>query len=261
MRFVVFSFDDARSDFYTRAFPILKKYNIPSTLNVITNFLSDKEKKSRINFPSSNSGMTKENLLECYESGLIEVACHGANHLNTKEDIINNIESLLNLGIKGPFGFASPNSVITENNKNDNGIWDLIKEGKLQYVRSGIQIRREGGFYTALSLVDRFLHSDVIYYYLNQRNIITKFDSLNTHIVPSVAVFSYTRRHQIESLIEKQKDSTAIILMFHSVLRPGDECYGCDKYYWDAKEFESLCSFIKRQNDVRVCMTKDLFSI
>lgn len=262
MKTIVLSFDDARCDFYTRAFPILKKYRIPSTLNVITNYLGDMGKEHLISFPSSRFGMTKENLLECYESGLIEVACHGANHLNTKEDVLDNITALRGIGINEPvFGFASPNSVLTENNKNETGIWGLVKEGKLQYIRSGIQIRREGYLYSALSLIDRYLHSDFIFFYLNQRNIIINYDTLNKHIIPSIAVFSYTRRHQMESLIRKQKDSTAIILMFHSVLRPGDEGYGTDRYYWDEKEFEAFCSFIKQQKDVHVCMTKDLFSI
>ena len=261
MKTIVLSFDDARSDFYTRAFPILKKYCIPSTLNVITNFLSDNNLQSSFSFPSSKSGMSKENLFECYESGLVEVACHGANHQNTKEDVIDNIKELRRLGIKDPIlGFASPNSVLTELNKNNDGIWDLIKEGHLQYIRSGIQIRREGYYYSALSLIDRYVHSDYLYGYLNRHNIIVDFNTLSKRIVPSVAVFSYTKRHQIESLIKKQKDSTAIILMFHSILKKTDDGYGTDRYYWNADEFEKLCSFLKSQNDVKTCMTRDLLS-
>ena len=34
MKYVVFSFDDGRKDFYTNALPILRKYNLLATVNV-----------------------------------------------------------------------------------------------------------------------------------------------------------------------------------------------------------------------------------
>ena len=259
MKTIVLSFDDARYDFFTRAFPILKKYSIPSTLNVISNFLSDNNQQSAISFPSSKLGMSKDNLLECYETGLVEVACPGANHLNTKQDVMDSIKELRSIGIRYPIlGFASPNSVITEQNKNNDGVWDLIEEGELLYVRSGIQIRREGYLYSALSLIDRYIHSDFLYGYLNRHNIIDSPGILSKRIIPSVAVFSYTKRHQIESLIKRQRDSSTIILMFHSILNTKDEGYGADRYYWNADDFEMLCSFLKSQSDVKICMTRDL---
>ena len=86
------------------------------------------------------------------------------------------------------------------------------------------------------------------------------FFSKSNSIIPSVAVFSYTKRHQIEALINKQMDSTAFILMFHSILKTTDDGYGADRYYWDAGDFECLCAFLKSRNDLSICMTKDLFS-
>jgi hypothetical protein len=39
MKTIILSFDDARRDFYTRALPIIKKYNLTATLNVISDFI------------------------------------------------------------------------------------------------------------------------------------------------------------------------------------------------------------------------------
>lgn len=257
MKTIILSFDDARRDFYTRAFPIMKKYGLPSTLNVISSYLSDFNREGHISFPSSKQGISIDQLLECYKSGLVEIACHGANHLNTKEDVERNLEELRGMGVgEQILGFASPESVITEQNKNEKGIWKLVEDGQLLYVRSGIQIRREGYVYAALSLLDRYIHSNSLFRYLNRKNVIINVS--NDQILPSVAIFSYTKLHQVFSFIEKLKDSSATILMFHSILRNGDEGYGCDRYYWDAEEFESLCAFLKSRSDIRVCMTKDL---
>lgn len=257
MKTIALSFDDARSDFYTRAYPIMKKYGLPSTLNVISSFLSDYSRDSNISFPSAKQGVSKEQLIECYNSGLVEIACHGANHLNSKDDVEKNIEDLRNLGIDEKcFGFASPESVLTERNIKEKGIWELVEEGKLLYVRSGIQIRREGYVYSALSLLDRYVHSNLLFWYLNRKNVVSNIS--NVYILPSAAFFSYTKLHQVYSFIEKLDDSSVIVLMFHSILRKGDEGYGCDRYYWDAEEFESLCAFLSSRNDIHICMTRDL---
>ena len=42
MKYVVLSFDDGRRDFYVNAFPILMKYKLVATLNVITDYVGKK---------------------------------------------------------------------------------------------------------------------------------------------------------------------------------------------------------------------------
>ncbi len=259
MKTIVMSFDDARSDFYSRAFPILKHYGIPSTLNVITRYMSD--------FPGhvdrTNDqyvGVSSKELMECYKSGLVEVACHGAYHKNTKDDVEQSIADLRNLGINEQiFGFASPGCHITEQNKNDNGIWDLVESGHLLYVRSGVSIRREGMLYVALSLINRYVHSKILYKYLNRHNIILNMEHLSKHVLPAVTIFSYTTVRQLEYLIDSMPDSSAVILMLHSILRKEDSGYRYDRFCWDEKEFELLCAYLKSCKDVQLCMTKELY--
>lgn len=253
MKTIIFSFDDARQDFYSRAVPILQKYNLTATLNVITDFIQNQSKYTCFN-SGCNQSMTQEELLSCQEIG-IEIACHGHLHLNTKEDVLNNIKYLKAMGLKFPkgIGFASPNSEITDKNKHHNGIWDIFLDGTLSYVRSGTQILREGFWYTFLSTIDRFIHSPKLWFKLNKHNILHK-EMLNG-ILPSITIHSYTTLKQIQYMIDHMPDNTAIILMFHSICSQNDEGYGKDKWYWDVKHFEELCLYIKEQMNTANLMT------
>lgn len=252
MKQVVLSFDDSRSDFYTRAFPILKHYNLPSTLNVITGFITN---TISLNFSSSKKAITKDELLELEQSGLVEIACHGSNHLNTKEDVQKNIEELKMFGINVQgIGFASPNSVLTWGNKNENGIWDLINSGELSYIRSGTQIRREGYLYIIKSIIERFTHSPRLFYNLNKRNLV-----LDDNIfLPSVSIYSYTTISEIKYFINHMPENASVVFMFHSILNQSDYGYRRDKYYWPEENFKELCGYLKECDKVEVCTTKEL---
>lgn len=254
MKRIVFSFDDSRSDFYTRAFPVLSRYKYPSTLNVITGFVNGNKD---ISFLSAVKSVTREELVICQQSGLVEIACHGSEHLNTKIDIENNISELNEMGIDTQsIGFASPNSVITWENKNNDGVWDLVDNGTLKYVRSGIQIRREGVVYIMKSIIGKMTHIPALFYSLNKRNVITS-NLKNKKFLPSVSIYSYTTVREVEHLIEKMPDNSSVILMFHSILKETDDGYKKDKYYWDLSKLERLCEYLKH-NEVMVCTTKDI---
>ena len=67
---VVLTFDDGYGDFYTDAFPILKKYNVKSTVFINSGL---------INQPNY---MTKPQVLELAKSGIVELGGHGYSHLN-----------------------------------------------------------------------------------------------------------------------------------------------------------------------------------
>ena len=62
------TFDDGYQDFYTNAFPLLKKYKMKATLYIIINKL-DKP-----------GYLTKAELKELAESGLVEIGSHTFNH-------------------------------------------------------------------------------------------------------------------------------------------------------------------------------------
>lgn len=106
---LVLTFDDAYRDFYTTVFPLLKKYNIPATVFVIT---SDVGK---------NGNVTWDMLREMQLSGLVEIGSHTVHHYDltrTRPETVlaemknskNKLEMELGLPVRYlayPFGSAN----------------------------------------------------------------------------------------------------------------------------------------------------------
>ena len=69
---IALTFDDGYQDFYTVAFPILKKYGVKATIYAIVDFLD---------YPNY---MTKDELKEISDSNLVEVGSHTLNHIYLK---------------------------------------------------------------------------------------------------------------------------------------------------------------------------------
>lgn len=66
---LVLTFDDGYRDFYTNAYPILKKYNIPAGLYVINQDIGKR------------GNVTWEMIKNLHEDGLVEIGAHTVNHL------------------------------------------------------------------------------------------------------------------------------------------------------------------------------------
>ena len=65
---VALTFDDGYEDFYTQAFPLLKKYQIKATIYIIINRFGQKDY------------LTKDQVKEMATSGLVEIGSHTFNH-------------------------------------------------------------------------------------------------------------------------------------------------------------------------------------
>ncbi len=255
MKYISLSFDDSRSDTYDVAKPIMEKYGLTGTCNVITDFVLN---PSHFSFVSAANSMTAEQVIEWVKWGG-EIACHGSTHKNTPNDIIKNIDELKRIGVDiGTIGFASPESWLTVSNMESSGIKKLKDDGVVKYLRSGIQVRREGVWYTLISVVEMFTHSPYLYYLQNKRCVF-KYKAENEFVL-SAAVKDYTTVRQVKYLIETLVDSEALILMFHSVLEKGNEGYGTDHYYWDSNRFDELCNYLSESDDITVVNTCDLLS-
>ncbi len=255
MKYIAFSFDDARADTYYVAKPIMEKYGLIATVNVVSDFVLN---PGNYYFEPVKNAMTKEQVLEWQKWGG-EVACHGSTHVNTSEDVLKNIKELNQMGIDTEhIGFASPNSWMTVDSMVKSGIGDLKKQKLIKYVRSGIQVRREGFLFTLISVIEMLTHSTLLYYLLN-RYCIFKYKS-SPEIVLSVSVKDYTSIKQIMYLISKLQEDEAVVLMFHSILNKEDEGFGIGHYFWDADNFEKLCELLSRDNGIIVKKTRELLS-
>ena len=94
---VVLTFDDGFDDNYTNVFPVLKKYNFPATIFLITG-LVNKEMNNSQNIPLKI--LNWEQIQEMHQSGLIDFQPHTVNHQELNEnEIVNSkkdIEEKLN---------------------------------------------------------------------------------------------------------------------------------------------------------------------
>ena len=251
MKKIVLSFDDARADTYRNAWPILKQHNFPCTINVVTDFVEHPHQYACF-ASGNNESMTPGQLMECEQNGA-EIACHGHTHQNTVQDILDNIAALCRMGLKTlDIGFASPFSHITKNNCQD--IKALRDDKTISYIRSGIQARREGLLYAAFTWVERKTHSKVLFWWLNQRNVLR---DKNAEILPSVGITKHTTVQQILYMIDRMQPDDCVILMFHSVLCRAEAGYGKDEWCYDSTRFKQLCAALKQNDEVQVITTKD----
>lgn len=72
---IILTFDDGYADFYTQAWPLLKKYNLKATIYISTGFLNDEKQRY----------LTWTQLKELDQSPLITVGNHTINHINVAQ--------------------------------------------------------------------------------------------------------------------------------------------------------------------------------
>jgi len=253
MKYIVLSFDDGRKDFYTNAFPILKKYQLKATLNVVTGFLGRNDLPV---FASANYAcLSTDEMKECAVYG-IEIANHSVNHTNDLEQIIRGTEFIYNhLKTEQEIGFASPSSEISKKNIDKYKV--LIKSNKVLYIRSGNQIKRDGLYYAGLYILYRASKSKKLFNLYNKRNIICPNNELEFY--PSITCSADNTMDQIISFIQRIPDEHAAIIMFHSILNPFDLGWGKDKWYNSVSDFENLCDYLaKKKNNISVITNAEL---
>ncbi len=138
---VVLTFDDGYRDFYTDAYPILKKYNVAATQYVVSGFFNDP------------NYMTDEMVREIATDGLVEIAAHSETHpwlADKDNDFLNKevleskkkLEKIIGAEI---VSFAYPY-----------GSFDL----------KAIQLAKKAGYTSAVSTVPGIMHNQDSKYFL-----------------------------------------------------------------------------------------------
>ena len=255
-KYVVFSFDDGRADTYTNAFPVLNKYGFIATVNITTDFINNPHNYK--NFKSAgNMAMTWDQILTLQENGW-EIASHAHTHTNDSEDIKKSLVELEKHGIgTESIGFASPNSDV------DRNAYAKLKENLpagVVYIRSGLQIRREGLVYAGLTFLNRRLKCKRLFCLLNRKCKIERgFQHLEQPML-SVGISADVTEKELTALINKLKDDECVILMFHSILSAAQSSLKVDSWWWDMNKLEFLCQWLCKQDDVKVITTKQMLT-
>lgn len=78
---VVLTFDDGYEDNFTNAFPILKEFQFPATIFVSTDFIG--QERTVRGVPMRH--LTREQIIDMYHLGLIDIQPHGASHRKLTE--------------------------------------------------------------------------------------------------------------------------------------------------------------------------------
>ena len=134
---VVLTFDDGYEDNFTKAFPLLKKYEFKATIYIVLNrfnqnWATDKDLNQASNELNSEKMLSNEQIKEMLYSRLIEIGSHTLDHVNLpklnkeekKKQIIESkkqIENVFNIKCNSfayPFGFFDEDSVKIVNEAN-----------------------------------------------------------------------------------------------------------------------------------------------
>lgn len=234
---VTLSIDDARKDFHTNAAPIMEKYGIVSTNNVVSGWVDGTGTWNPDGSAGAQGPMTKEQV-KYWDNKGHETASHSHDHTNTKESIIADVNKLRSWGLKID-GFCSPSSGVSFNNS----VAYFRKKEKEEFKDLGLTYCRSGELPSMVE-TDAIIPYGLPHPYYQYRLTSTK-------------VLSGNSVDLIKSYVQKAIDNKQwCILMLHSILRTGEPGYGADIWYWDAGKFEQLCQWLSTQN-VDVVTTRE----
>lgn len=288
---LIFSFDDGRADNVRLFEEILAPEGIAATMNISTAYvdgtISDTDR------PCPNAAMTVDDVKRLASSSLIELAGHGDKHLNTPEDLseglrklrswvldeatgedtesaseVSNVDDRESITdrrnaddrelITDPrsadiIGIASPHSELSA---------DEVLSQRSVYEKMGVEYVRigPGATYSGLNRVAGKLSRMT----KSKGAFLKAYSGINEHIGGSFVLLSVPVLHdhslsQVKALIEKNRDAgTDVILMFHSILKPGEDYYD-DPWSWDFYDFKELALWARDAEGIEVVTTRQAF--
>lgn len=235
------NFDDGRIDTYTIAYPLLKKYNIPATINVTTGYVEGifAHKEHEIPVPA----MTIEMLTTLASDPSIEIAGHGYWHDNTEEDILTGIQHLKTyIPIQQDWGFASPGTGLTL--RAYRKMKNRLKAEGISYVRLSSRYLTNVRLKIFCRKAARLFHSPSLYSYAYKD---TLQSSTYEDILYSIPILSSITIGEIRAIIKQAiKVNKTCILMFHSIVENG-----LVRNTWDYKKskFEAICQMLNKYQE------------
>lgn len=256
---VILSFDDGRGDNYRMAVEELLPRNLKATFNITTGYVC--KTIHDIATPCENQPLSVDNVRELGKYEEFEIAGHGHEHRNTLEDWKKGIEVLTDwLGNewkkKSYVGIASPHSGMSQ--KAVKKLQSELDNMKIKYVRIGLLNQREFWQRIVNKLAGK-LKSKKLFYWANKKSLRVVGNDIVVYSIP--VLHEHTTEqivYTIEKAIAKEKD---VVLMFHSILKQGEEFYD-SMWTWDYNKFVELCDYLvqlRNEKKIDVSTTMDAF--
>jgi len=256
---VILSFDDGRKDNYRVAKEVLLPMGIPATFNITTGYiLNDIDDKDK---PGPHKPMSLNELKELSEYALFEIAGHGYRHDNEVDNLVQGVKRLRELlPDKEIVGIASPRSQFELSKLKD--AEQIFKKNNICYLRISNDYSKMSKWKIVVRRINRIFHIPAIYRWVNQDSLVDDCDFL----LHSVPVIRDNRLKEITKLIDVmaekyKKQDKSCVLMFHSILKPGEEYYE-DLFSWDYDIFYQLCRYLlskSREDMISIERTTNLF--
>lgn len=250
---ITFSFDDARFD-SKRAIEIANSFGIKSTLNVTTAYVDGS--RTELSKPTTLPAMSISDVKHLYEIGT-EIACHGDEHNNDFQNIINGLRKLQNwFPEQKNFGFASPHSLIDLTDITLN----QLKTNGIKYVRIGPYVGKVPLYIKIIRKIACIINSPKLLYYsyiFTIKNAIEK-----KYLIKSVSVLHcYTVEQMLYMAKKAIKNNKWCIFMFHSILDENEEGWN-QNFSWPLTKYTE---FVKKlsdmKNNVNFMNTMDAFNL
>ena len=232
------SIDDGAYDSYTNIFPLLTKYNLPATYNLISGYIDGKEECKGIPFKP----ITWEELNEIKNSSLIEVGNHSYDHTNRALSIVQGrmvLNQHIGQSIEKSMGFASPESRMTETFINEKRT--ALSVAGCSYVRTGIRVR---SFKFARNLARKAAHVGIGLQCEHPSRRPQAGGRCDGRVREDAR-----RRPEVKALVKQAvKKEKNVILLFHRVLKPEEENYK-ENWYWDYRKFDILLQYLRMEQE------------
>ena len=242
MKYLVLSFDDATLDFYTNVMPILKKYEINVTLNVITGFSDN-------SYKHINKIMDFEQIKEASANGN-EIAMHSDSHsrkidLNDYQICFNKLTSLgiKQYGLALPFNQSIPASIL-----------DYAKENNF-YIQTGETYKS-----SFLEKIIVKLNKNKRYYYFFKKNTIDYLKN-KTMVFNRIPIYLDKAPSFYIENIKNLRGNRLIILMFHQIYKTIEDCQRCSfpEGSWTTGYLDNLIKECQKEN-IKIITMKDFYS-
>ena len=208
------SFDDGRIDNYNILYPLLKKYNLPATLNITTGFVRGEGRLKRL---APTEPMNVDMVKEMFQDPLVEIASHGN-------------------------GFASPGTDLNLDEYQE--MKQELNASHLEYVRLSLRYLSYPILKTYLRKASRLLKWPFLYRLAYQDTLMSHVEN---GILYSIPVLSSIKVSELKAIInEAESTGKVCILMFHSIVEDGKLR---DNWDYERTKFTDLCEFLVRERD------------